>query len=159
MMKKACSCKPFFIFTYMKIPFEIIEMEGGGCHLLVRGDVNGHPANFIIDTGASRTVVDKNHLEELGLHADIIPNEVLSAGLGTNSMESSTITLKKISLGKFILRKPEIAVLDLHHINEAYSRLNLPVIHGVIGGDIMMTHKAIIDYPGKTLRLIKNPKI
>jgi hypothetical protein len=156
MMKKACFCRPFFIFTRMKIPFEIIEMKGGGCHLLVRGDVNGHPANFIIDTGASRTVVDKNHLEELGLHADIIPNEVLSAGLGTNSMESSTIVLKKISLGKFTLRKLEIAVLDLSHVNEAYAQLDLPVIHGVLGGDILMKYHALIHYPLKKITLIKS---
>lgn len=139
----------------MKIPFEIIEMEGGGSHLLVKGEVNGHPANFIIDTGASRTVVDKNHLEELGFQKDIIPNEVLSAGLGTNSMESSTIVLQKLSLGKFILKNFEIAVLDLSHVNAAYAQLNLPVINGVIGGDVLMKHKGIIHYPEKYVRLIR----
>lgn len=158
MKKKACFCKPFFIFTHMKIPFEIIEMEGGGSHLLVRGEVNGHEANFIIDTGASRTVVDKNHLEELGFHADIIPNKALSAGLGTKSMESSTIVLKNISLGKFTLKKLEIAVLDLSHVNEAYAQLNLPVIHGVLGGDILMKYHAVINYPLNKITLIKSAR-
>ncbi|MCX7743108.1 MAG: retropepsin-like domain-containing protein [Flavobacteriales bacterium] len=139
----------------MKIPFEIIKMEGGGSHLLVKGEVNGNPANFIIDTGASRTVIDKNHLVELGLHKEIIPNEILSAGLGTNSMESSTIVLKKISLGKFIIKNFEIAVLDLSHVNEAYAQLKLPVINGVIGGDVLMKHKGIINYPEKYVRLIR----
>lgn len=155
-MKKVCKCRPFFIFTRMKIPFEIIEMEGGGTHLLVRGKVNDHPANFIIDTGASRTVLDKNHLEELGFSEDIIPNEVLSAGLGTNSMESSTILLKKISLGKFSLTNLEIAVLDLAHVNEAYAQLDLPVINGVLGGDILMKYHAVINYPMKYITLVKS---
>lgn len=142
----------------MKIPFEIIEMESGGSHLLIKGEVNGHPANFIIDTGASRTVVDKNHLEKLGFQKNIIPNQVLSAGLGTNSMESFTIVLQKLSLGKFILKNFEIAVLDLSHVNTAYALLNLPFINGVIGGDILMKHKGIIHYPKKYVRLIRKKK-
>lgn len=140
----------------MKIPFEIIEMEDGGCHLMVRGKLNNHNANFIIDTGASRTVIDKNHLEELGLHTDIIPNKALSAGLGTTSMESSTIVLKNISFGKFTLKNIEIAVLNLNHINEAYAQLHLPVIHGVLGGDLLLKHRSVINYPLKVIQMIKS---
>jgi hypothetical protein len=51
------------------------------------------------------------------------------------------------------LKNFEAAVLDLTTIKEAYSILNLPPVIGVIGGDILNSHQAIINYKNLKLKL------
>ncbi|MDB5141825.1 MAG: clan aspartic protease, partial [Mucilaginibacter sp.] len=46
----------------------------------------------------------------------------------------------------------EVAVLDLSSINIAYRQLNHPEVLGVLGGDILMKYKAVIDYGKETIR-------
>ena len=53
------------------------------------------------------------------------------------------------------LKNFEAAVLDLTTIKQAYSSLNLPPIIGVIGGDILNSHQAIINYRKLKLKLFK----
>ena len=84
-----------------------------------------------------------------------MPSDKLSTGLGTNTMESHTIILPILKIGKLKLKNFEAAVLDLSTINQAYSALNLPPIIGVLGGDILYKHKAIISYKKLRLKLFK----
>ena len=44
------------------IPFDLLSIEGDGFHLLVEALLNGRPAKMLIDTGASRTVFDKERI-------------------------------------------------------------------------------------------------
>ncbi|MDF3078238.1 MAG: clan aspartic protease [Sphingobacteriaceae bacterium] len=77
----------------------------------------------------------------------------VSTGLGTNSMESFTVVLPEIAIGTLVISGFEAAVIDLSSINYAYEQLGLPKVIGVIGGDILMDHKAVIDYGKKMLKL------
>ena len=70
-------------------------------------------------------------------------------------MESHTIILPSIKIGSFKLKNFEAAVLDLSTINQAYISLNLPPIIGVIGGDILQSFDAIINYGKLQLKLFK----
>ena len=47
----------------------------------------------------------------------------------------------------------EVAVLDLSTINVAYRQLGHPEVLGVLGGDILMKYKAVVDYGQQTLTL------
>ena len=70
----------------------------------------------------------------------------LSTGLGTNTMESSTAIISDLHVGRLLIDEFEVAVLDLSTINHAYRQLGHPEVLGVIGGDLLMRYKAVIDY-------------
>ncbi len=52
-------------------------------------------------------------------------------------------------IGDFPVPEFEAAVLDLSTINIAYRQMNHPEVLGVLGGDILMNYKAVIDYGKK----------
>lgn len=138
-----------------RVPLELVNLHNDGFHLLVEVVVFGQSFNVVLDTGASKTVFDKTVIVEHMKDAELTSSELLSTGLGTNSMESHTIILPALKIGKFKLKNFEAAVLDLSTISHAYSSLNLPPVIGVLGGDILNRYKAIINYKKLHLKLFR----
>jgi predicted aspartyl protease len=138
-----------------KIPLSIIKIEDEGCHLLIPATINGNEAVLLIDTGASRTVFDKSRIKRFIPEEEqqFETNEQLSTGLGTNTLPSEITVLSEIQLGEKIIHEFQTAVLDLSHVNQTYTLLGLPAIDGVIGGDLLKKHKAVINYGSKFLKL------
>ena len=122
---------------------------------MVKGSVNGHEANLLIDTGASRTVFDQARITALldGQAADFEDNEKLSTGLGTSTMESKAIKIEKLQIGNLLIRDYNAVVLEMSHIQQSYAKLGLPAIDGVLGGDLLEEHGAVIDYKNRELRV------
>lgn len=122
---------------------------------MVKGSINGREANLLIDTGASRTVFDQERIltfiEEQVV--DFEENEKLSTGLGTSTMASKSITIKEIKLGDLIIKDYTAVVLEMSHIQQSYSKLGLPAIDGVFGGDLLEEYGAVIDYGRRELRI------
>jgi predicted aspartyl protease len=137
----------------IEIPLQIIDLEDDGFHPLVEVVVFGKPHTVVLDTGASRTAFDKSILLEANIDAAFRESDKLSTGLGTNAMVSSTLLLHDLHISTLHIPDFEVAVLDLSTINHAYSRLNLPTILGVLGGDVLMQYKAVIDYGARVLTL------
>jgi len=138
-----------------KVPLELINLHDDGFHLLVEVVVFGQSFNVVLDTGASKTVFDKAEIEKHMKDAELTISDRLSTGLGTNNMESHTIILPVLSIGKFKIKNFEAAVLDLSMISHAYSTLNLPAVIGVLGGDILKRYQAIINYKKLHLKLFR----
>ncbi|MBE9585219.1 clan AA aspartic protease [Mucilaginibacter sp. JRF] len=128
------------------IPLQIIDLQGDGFHPLVDISLFGKTYKLVLDTGASRTALDKTLLAEANGDEFIFASDKLSTGLGTNSMVSFTAMLSDMYLGELKLDSFDVAVLDLSTINIAYEQLNNPKVLGVLGGDVLMKYKAIIDY-------------
>lgn len=137
----------------VRVPLELINLQNDGFHILVEVVVFGNPFNVVLDTGASKTVFDKNTVEKYIASADLLFSDKLSTGLGTTSMESFTIHLPELRIGKLKIKNFEAAVLDLSSICEAYENLQLPPVIGVLGGDILQEYKAIINYSKLILKL------
>jgi hypothetical protein len=57
-----------------------------------------------------------------------------------------------LHIGQLHIKNIEVTVLDLSTINIAYRQMNHPEVLGVIGGDILMKYKAVIDYGKKQLK-------
>jgi hypothetical protein len=129
-----------------KIALELISMEGGGYHLGVDVLLNGKSAFLLLDTGASRTVLDKNqvHLYQDNLEMELLDEK--STGLGTNTMDIHTMQISSFQVGEHILEEYTLALIDLSHVNETYEKLGFRKIQGVLGSDILYAHKAIVDY-------------
>lgn len=135
------------------IPLTIIDLHGDGFHPLLDIIVFGKPFKAVLDTGASRTAFDRELLIKANAEADIIASERLSTGLGTTTMESATAAIKDLGIGEFIIPEIEVAVLDLSTINYAYEQMGHPEVLGVIGSDVLMKYKAVVDFGKKRLTL------
>ena len=133
------------------IQLEIIDLHEDGFHPLVQVSVFGKPFTLVLDTGASKTAFDHGTL--LNEDAKLEVSDRLSTGLGTNDMASSTAIIRDMQIGDLSIGEFEVAVLDLSSINIAYRQLNHPEVLGVLGGDILMKYKAVIDYGNGTLQL------
>ncbi|MCC8408882.1 retroviral-like aspartic protease family protein [Mucilaginibacter sp. UR6-1] len=135
------------------IPLNIIDLQGDGFHPLIDITLFGKSYKLVLDTGASRTALDKTLLAEANGEDFILASDKLSTGLGTNSMVSFTATLSDMHLGELKLDSFDVAVLDLSTINIAYEQLNHPKVLGVLGGDVLMKYKAVIDYGKRQITL------
>ncbi len=139
----------------ISIPLQIIDLQEDGFHPLVNISVFGKPFIVVLDTGASKTAFDQTMLLKAHEQAVVTMSDKLSTGLGTNTMASSTAIIHDMYIGSFLTGEFEVAVLDLSTINIAYRQLGHPEVLGVLGGDILMKYKAVINYGKQTLKLKK----
>lgn len=139
--------------TKVSVPLTIIDLHGDGFHPLLDIIVFGQSFKAVLDTGASRTAFDRELLLKSNAEAAIIASERLSTGLGTTSMESATAVIENLGIGEFVVPKIEVAVLDLSSINYAYEQMGHPKVLGVIGSDVLVKCKAVIDFGKKRLIL------
>lgn len=138
---------------YIEIPFQLLDIEGDGFHIMVEGQINGKEANFLIDTGASRSVFDLATMNKFIDHPKFEKKKGITAGVGSSDLESSTFDIDSIALGSFEIQHYQAVALDLENIHETYEKIHLPKIHGIIGGDILATHKAVINYRLKKVKI------
>jgi predicted aspartyl protease len=134
------------------VPLQIIDLHDDGFHPLINVTIYGKLFILVLDTGASRTAFDHQMLLEVSENASIQSSDKLSTGLGTNNMASSTALISDMHIADFAVPEFEVAVLDLSSINIAYRQLNHPEVLGVLGGDILMEYKAVIDYGKKIIK-------
>lgn len=135
------------------IPIRFVAIEKSGVHVAVSGFVNGNLANILIDTGASRSVFDKNRIYLFSDQSEFESADKLSKGLGTDSMEGFKFVIDQFLLGDLLLEPYEIVALDLSHINASYNELSHAPIDIVLGGDFLKKYRSVIDYEKAELRL------
>ena len=138
---------------YIEVPLQLLDIEGEGFHIMVKGMIHGKEANFLIDTGASRSVFDPKTISNFIDDIQFEKKEGLTAGVGSSDLESASFKIDTFSLGELEITDYEAVALDLENIHEMYGKLKLPHIDGIIGGDLLKKHKAVINYRNKKLRL------
>jgi len=139
----------------IKVPFEILQIEEDGYHLLVKASIENEQINLLVDTGASKTVFDFNKITGIIDNRKLKQNSKLSAGLGSDKIKSYSIVLKQINIGNFPINNYKTALIGLSSVNNSYKKLELPEINGILGGDFFVKTKAIINYKEKVLELIE----
>ena len=141
----------------IKIPIQIIELESDNFHLIISsGFSDGTHANWVIDTGASKSVFDKNLVDKYFI-LENESDEIHSAGIGEKPLETSLAQLKTLHLGKLKIENMKVALLDLSHKNELYLKATNLKICGLIGSDFLMRYQAVIDYRKQALLLKPYP--
>jgi len=138
-----------------RIKLTIFSLDKDGYHVRMKVMINGKPADFILDTGASRTVFDKNAVDEFLPQSDLTEHDATTSGVGSNALQSYSTIIRELEIGKLKIKKYHCAILDLTHVNMAYEMVGRPKVHGVLGGDILRKYKAKINYETKTLTLGK----
>ena len=137
----------------IKIRISIVGLQEEGYHLFTKGKMGDHPVRLLIDTGASKTVIDKNFISEKFGDLNLETNDQLTTGVGSNTIQSEFAQISNLTIGDLELMNYHVAVLDLKHVNETYQMIQLPPIQGVIGCDLLVDLKAVINIKKKQLRL------
>ena len=137
----------------IEVPMQLLDIEGEGFHVMVKGVIHDKEANFLIDTGASRSVFDPTTISNFIENLQFEPKEGMTAGVGSSDLESATFIIDSLAFGNLEIHDYEAVALDLSNIHEMYSKLGLPKIDGILGGDLLKRYKAVINYRSKKLRL------
>ena len=125
---------------YKKIKFRISKTN----HLIVKAKINGIDWNFILDTGASSSCVDFNDIEHFQLTAE--DSTTKAAGAGAVGMDTQMSSDNLLQLGKWKTNELNLVIFDLSHVNLALEQYKAKKVHGIIGADILIKGKGIIDY-------------
>lgn len=132
---------------YKKINFKVSKTQ----HLLIKARINGIKGSFILDTGASNSCVGFESISLFQLKAG--KSKTKASGAGANGMETQLAKDNKLQLGKWKNNEFHLVIFDLTHVNLALIQHKAKPIHGIIGADILLAGKAIIDYYNHCLYL------
>ena len=133
------------------IPLQVLRIDESGFHLMVALHLNGRKANALIDTGASRTILDKNRAVHYLDRPEMHRYEKFFSGLGTGPIETYRTVIRELEIGGVALVGQEVVVIDLKAINQSYAMFDLPKIDLVLGCDLLLKMNAVIDCPSRTL--------
>jgi len=137
----------------ISVPLKLINLQDDGFHLLVEIVVFKQKYFAVLDTGASRSVFDKALIEQHLSKTLQVSEEINAATLFTTTTTVQA-TIPEVKIGKLKIKNYETVAFDLQSVSDTYQQFGHPPIMSIIGGDILMQHKAIIDY--STLELILN---
>jgi hypothetical protein len=126
--------------NYKKIKFKITKTQ----HILIKAKINGVIGNFILDTGASNSCVGFESVEHFILDAK--KSKTKAAGAGATGMLTQISSNNKLKINKWKKSSFNLVIFDLSHVNEALQFHKAKPVHGIIGADILLKGKAIIDY-------------
>lgn len=145
----------FLFCTGMRyhIALELLPLEADGCHLLLEARFHQQKLRLVLDTGASKTVFDRNMMLQIFPEIALRLSEQQSAGLGTAAMESHLFELDGLRIGRCRIKGVQAAALDLENILASYTQMGQGPIHGILGGDVLWKYGAKIDYRKKRLQL------
>jgi predicted aspartyl protease len=135
--------------NYKKIKFKVSKTQ----HLLLKASINDVKGNFILDTGASNSCIGFESVTLFQLHAT--KSKTKAAGAGATGMSTQIAIGNKLQLGRWKINDLDVVIFDLSHVNEALKQHKSKPVHGIIGADVLLRGKAIIDYYNHCLYLLK----
>lgn len=139
-----------------KTKLQIVELEMGDYHTLVKGRIAGQQVRIVLDTGASHSCVDMQYAREILPELQTQVHDGVTAGIGGDDFEVRVADIPDFKLGRFHLPSYNgIALLDFTYINVAYQKLGEKPIQMILGNDFFVQHKATIDYESNELRFNK----
>jgi len=126
--------------NYKKINFKVSKTQ----HLLIKASINGVTGNFILDTGASNSCVGFEGIEYFKLIAG--KSKTKASGAGATDMYTKLAKNNALKIGRWKNNEFHLVVFDMTHVNQALQQHKAKPVHGIIGADVLLEGKAIIDY-------------
>lgn len=123
-------------------------------HLLMKGAINGIEAKFLLDTGASGTVMDLNQAEKYNLTYEKEDKDE-AAGLTGNKLELFNSEKTNLFLNDFEIQDFSFKLIDLGPLSAALAAEKVKGVCCIVGADILDKYKAIIDYTKLNLFLLE----
>lgn len=125
-------------------------------HFEIRARINKIKGRFILDTGASKSCVGMDDAEVFELTTE--ESEHKASGAGPSEIDTLMSRRNSLEIGKFRLDRTQLILIDLKHINNALIKQNAEPVNGIIGADILLKGRAIIDYNKKYLYLFNKKR-
>lgn len=123
-------------------------------HFEIGGKINDVNGKFILDTGASGTVINETDITHFNLQT-VTADDDKAAGLGSTTMTVQKSKGNRIALGSFLIEDCQVGIIHLGHVNEALENKGSAQVNGVVGADILNKFDAVIDYGSNALFLRK----
>jgi predicted aspartyl protease len=137
-----CSCTPVpMSATRTDLPLQLVNNL---VFVSVRVG-SSEPLSFILDTGASATVLNRTVAERLGL--DLHASE--DARTGGGSVQTASATGVTLSVGSMSLPDVTVVAIDLSGLQAGLGR----PVDGILGYEIFRRYVVAIDYAANTVRL------
>ena len=133
--------------NYKKINFKVSKTQ----HLLIKATINGVTGDFILDTGASNSCVSFECIELFKLKAG--KSKTKAAGAGATDMITQVAKNNHLKIGRWTEKAFHLVIFDLSHVNQALQQYKAKPVQGIIGADVLLDGKAIIDYYNHCLYL------
>lgn len=125
---------------YKKVKFKLTKTQ----HLLIKAKINGVWGNFILDTGASNSCIGFDCVALFQVNAQ--DSKTKASGAGATGMYTQTAFNNNLQLGTWKSTDFDLVIFDLSNVNEALLQYKAKPVHGIIGADVLMKGKAIVDY-------------
>jgi len=120
-------------------------------HITVTASLAGRPARFLIDTGASGTILDSEAVSHYKLKLSSTSRE--GTGVGAVGLRMDHVPKHDLTLSGLDLSSTKLLALDLSHVNAGLKKKKVEPVVGVIGADVLSPRRAVIDY-GRGLMLL-----
>jgi hypothetical protein len=121
-------------------------------HFQIEAIIDDITIHFIVDTGAASTVIDLEFAQQNNMVIE--PTGEQGGGVGNSQMDFYKLQPKELHIRNFRLKDPVMYAMDFQHVRQALISKGIEnPAQGVIGADILIAHKAIIDYAGQKLYL------
>lgn len=137
---------------YCIIPLQLTATR----HMVASINIDNQLFNFLLDTGASHTCLHTEAAKRLTLTTTI--SEEKATGIGEVYLERLDTTVNSLTIGLCVIKDFALAIIDLSHVNQTIEKMGCEPIDGVLGADILLGYKAIIDYENNRLFLKYQPK-
>jgi len=135
----------------LEIPIKINKFNDGKI-LTISVIINKITANFLLDTGASTSVID---LRKIDKFTSVNPLKSFNITSIHNNVETYQVNINEFKIGKSILNNKTFNIIDLLNMNNTLSTNHLNVIDGILGNDIIFELVSKIDI-GNRILLTKN---
>lgn len=132
------------------IKFRVIDFADDGYHWLVKFTVNNADYWLVVDTGATRTVIDQSALGDVEVRNH---PQGLVIGFGSQTNSIDTATLSSVWIGGIEFTNFEVAVADLSNLIELYSQMADVKLAGILGCDFLMRNATSISIHRKRIYL------
>jgi len=127
------------------VKLDLTELSDGGIHLSLKVEIDSMELRFVLDTGASHSVLDVDWARENLPKHEINLIDDPAQGIGS-AVEVHRAIVSEMKIADLIIKDRMLAMINFHSINSVYEREGLEKVHGILGGDILHEFEAMIDY-------------
>ncbi len=125
-------------------------------HITLQAKINKVTGLFILDSGASATVIDETFNEYFKLIT--YEDSMKGAGAGASGLLVHASDNNTLKIATLKLSNMRLATMNLQHVTIGLQEFGVTeIIHGVIGADFLQEANAVIDYKSMQLFIkVKN---
>ena len=136
-----------------RIPITSVAIDGDGYHIFMPLRIGQVELRALIDTGASRSVIHHETLQQLTAYEFLEAEDSQARGIGDQLLDTRVVNLRELKLGRLTIDEFYVGAIDLSHISATYEELGLEGFDLIIGGDLLHEYAAVINYEKSWIRL------